>query len=92
MDLFTSNHVTLGYMMVPGVDFTERFSPVATDEALELQIAVIFFNKKNGWTMEKCDIEAAFLESDVSSLNHIQLWLPVDSLQRMREKEWQSSW
>ena len=34
--------------MVPGVDFTERFSPVATDEALKLQITVTLFNKKNG--------------------------------------------
>ena len=37
---FKTRNVTLGYMMVPGVDFTERFSPVATDESLKLQIAV----------------------------------------------------
>ena len=53
--------------MVPGVDFTERFSPVATDEALKLQIAATLFNKKNGWTMENCDIEAAILESDMDN-------------------------
>ena len=64
---FKSRCVTLGYMMVPGVDFTERFSPVATDEALKLQIAATLFNKKNGWTMENCDIEAAFLESDMDN-------------------------
>jgi len=61
---FKSRCVTLGYMMVPGVDFTERFSPVATDEALKLQTAITLYNKKKGRTMENCDIEAAFLESD----------------------------
>jgi len=60
---FKSRCVTLGYMMVPGVDFTERFSPVATDEALKLQIGITLYNKKKGWTMENCDIETAFLES-----------------------------
>ena len=29
---YKTRNVTLGFMMVPGVDFTERFSPVATDE------------------------------------------------------------
>ena len=45
---FKSRCVTLGYMMVPGVDFTERFSPVATDGALKLQIAITLYNKKKG--------------------------------------------
>ena len=51
--------------MAPGDDFTERFSPVATDEALKLQIAITLYNKKKWWTMENCDIEAAFLEADM---------------------------
>ena len=69
---FKSRCVTLGYMMVPGVDFTERFSPVATDEALKLQIAITLYNRKKGWTMENCDIEAAFLESDMDNELFIQ--------------------
>ena len=60
---FKTRCVTLGFMMVPGVDFTERFSPVATDEALKLQIAVTLYKKHLGWIMQNCDIEAAFLES-----------------------------
>ena len=64
---FKSRCVTLGYMMVPGVDFTERFSPVATDEALKLQTAITLYNKKKGRTMENCDIEAAFLELDMET-------------------------
>ena len=69
---FKTRNVTLGYMMVPGVDFTERFSPVATDESLKLQIAVTLFYTGTGWTMENCDIEAAFLESDMENDLYIE--------------------
>ena len=64
---FNSRCVTLGCMMIPGVDFTEIFSPVATDEVLKFQIGITLYNKKKGWTMENCDIEAAFLESDMEN-------------------------
>ena len=37
---FKTRCVTLGFMMVPGVDFTESFSPVATDESLKVQVTV----------------------------------------------------
>jgi len=80
-------------MMVPGVDFTERFSPVAIDEALKLQIAITLFNKKKAWTMENCDIEAAFLESDMDNKLFIEphpamviCGFIVDSLLRKREE------
>jgi len=36
-------------MMVPGVDFTDRFSPVTTDEALKLKIGITLYNKKKRW-------------------------------------------
>jgi len=57
---FKSRCVTLEYMMVPGVDFTESFSPVATNESLKLQIGITLYNKYKGWTMQNCDIELHF--------------------------------
>ena len=45
---FKTRNVTLGYMMIPGVDYTEKFSPVVTDESLRLQIAITLFNKSVG--------------------------------------------
>ena len=57
--------VTLGFMMIPGVDYTEKFSPVATDEARGLQIALTLWFKGKGkkdWIMRSLDVEAAFLE------------------------------
>ena len=37
---FKARDVTLGFMMVPGVDLTKRISPVATEESLRTQIAI----------------------------------------------------
>ena len=53
----------MGYMMIPGVDFTERFSPVATDELLRLQIAITLKYYHKGWRTKSYDIETAFLEA-----------------------------
>ena len=57
--------VTLGFMMIPGVDYSEKFSPVATDEARHLQIALTLWFRGKGnknWVMRSFDVEAAFLE------------------------------
>ena len=61
---FKSRCVTLGFMMVPGVDYTERFSPVATDEALKIQIGINLYFYDKGWETHSCDIEAAFFRAN----------------------------
>ena len=62
---FKTRDVTLEYMMIPGVDFTERFSPVATDESLQIQITLTLYYYSDGLRSMSCDIEAAFLESNM---------------------------
>ena len=69
---FKARCVTLGFMMVPGVDFTERFSPVATDESLKVQIGINSKYQSIGWTTHSCDIEAAFLEPTMDNLVYIE--------------------
>ena len=69
---FKTRDVTLGYMMVPGVDFTERFSPVSTDEALRLQIAINLMFWYEEWITRSCDVEAAFLEADMDVEMYIE--------------------
>ena len=69
---FKSRNVTLGFMMVPGVDFTERFSPVATDAALKTQVALNLKQYKKGWRTQNCDIEAAFLEPSMDNPMYIE--------------------
>ena len=84
---FKTRCVTLGYMMIPGVDFTESFSPVATDEALKHQIAVTLYKKKIGWTMENCDIEAAFLESMMDNNLFIEIHPAMVTCSFLTEEE-----
>jgi hypothetical protein len=57
----------LGYMQVPGVDYTESFSPVATDTTVRAAIATMLYCEDEGWTIEMIDIEAAFLNADLES-------------------------
>ena len=49
-------------MQVPGVDFTEKFSPVATDTSTRIIIALVLYYSHLGWVCEAFDVEAAFLE------------------------------
>ena len=60
-----TKYVSMKYMMIPGVDFTKRFSPVATDESPRLQIAITLKYYHKGWRKKFCGIEAAFLEAGI---------------------------
>jgi hypothetical protein len=52
-----------GYNQIPGVDFTESFSPVATDTTTRLIFAFVLYNVN--WVCEIVDVEAAFLNADL---------------------------
>ena len=49
-------------MQVPGIDFTEKFSPVATDTSTRIIIGITLYYTEDGWVCEAFDVEAAFLE------------------------------
>ena len=78
---FKTRCVTLRFMMVTGVDFTERFSSVATDESLKVQVGVNLKNYHIGWETHSGDIEAAFLAPTMDKViyiyNHILQWQNV---------------
>ena len=57
-----SRIVSKGFMQVPGVDFTEKFSPVATDTSTRIIIGITLYYTEDGWVCEAFDVEAAFLE------------------------------
>ena len=69
---FKARDVTLGFMMIPGVDFTERFSPVATDASLRIQIAINLKFYSKGWRTRSLDVEAAFLEPEMDNEMYIE--------------------
>jgi len=64
--------VSMGYMQIPGVDYTEKFVPTVTDEGQQTMFTVgLYFKNEDEkdnkevndpWTIDTCDIEAAFLE------------------------------
>ena len=62
---FKARNVTLGFMIVPGVDFTESFSLVATDEAFETQLEIYQKKCVQGWRTHSCNVEVSFLEPTV---------------------------
>ena len=63
---FKTRIVTLGYMQIPGVDYTEKFSPVANDTSVRIVFAlVLYYYDSHGWRTKILDVEAAFLEGDL---------------------------
>ena len=70
---FKSRIVTLGYMQVPGIDYKESFSPVASSTSVRIGIALVLFFEKDEWTAELVDVEAAFLEGRLKNKVYINL-------------------
>ena len=65
---FKDRIVTLGFMQIPGVDYTESFCPVATDTALRIIFGIVLYKHDEGWVCESYDVEAAFLEPSMKDL------------------------
>jgi Reverse transcriptase (RNA-dependent DNA polymerase) len=63
-------------MQIPGVDFTESFSPVATDTSIRTMIVLCLYLMKkdasNKWKLEMFDVEAAFLNADLDQHVYIE--------------------
>ena len=75
-------------MQIPGVDFTEKFSPVATDTSIRIVIALIlFFWDSHGWRARGLDIEAAFLEGFLQKKYYLEPPKMLVSLGFMTEEE-----
>ena len=59
-------------MQVLGVDYTEKFAPVASDTTTRLLLALALWF---GWECESLDIEAAFLEGTITEPTFLE-WPP----------------
>ena len=65
--------VSKGYMQIPGVDYTEKFSPDATDASIRIVIALIlFFWDSIGWRARGMDVEAAFFEGKLQKKYYLE--------------------
>ena len=55
-------------MQIPGVDYTEKFSPVATNAAIMIVVSLIlYFRDSHGWRAMGLDVEAEFLEGKLDN-------------------------
>ena len=61
-----SINLVKGYMQVPGVDFTESFSPVISDTSTSILIGLNLYHEEEGWITEICDVEAEFLHPNIT--------------------------
>jgi hypothetical protein len=68
---YKSRVVTKGYQQIPGVDYTEKFSPVATASSLRTGLGLTLYN--DNWISELVDVEAAFLEGKLKTSTYIDL-------------------
>ena len=55
---YKSRVVGKGYMQIPGIDYNEKFSPVAQGSSVKVVLALVLFLF---WGCELVHIEAAFL-------------------------------
>ena len=86
---YKSRIVTKGYMQIPGVDYTERFSPVAQATSLRTGLAITLYKTEEGWICELVDVEAAFLEGKLTNTTYIDLPPGIDKeLGFMTEKQY----
>lgn len=85
---FKDRIVTLGFMQIPGVDYTESFSPVVTDSGLKTLFANVLFYWDDGWICVSYDVEAAFLEPQMHDLEmYIEIPQGVKDLGFITEQE-----
>ena len=72
---FKSRIVSKGYMQVPGVDYTEKFAPIANNMTTRLIIVLTLLYADKRWILKSMDIEAAFLEGYNQGLQFME-WPP----------------
>ena len=59
-EVYKARLVVKGFQQVPGVDFTETYSPVARDTTIRMFLAAAVHQQ---WKIEQIDIETAFLNA-----------------------------
>jgi hypothetical protein len=64
--------VVRGFVQIPGIDFNQTHSPVATDVSIKIVISISLFYGEDGWEIEMLDIEAAFLEAELEEDVYIE--------------------
>ena len=67
---YKSRVVSKGYMQIPGIDYNEKFSPIAQASSVRMILAMVLWLY---WECELVDIEAAYLEGRLKTKAYISL-------------------
>ena len=59
--IFRARLVACGYSQIPGVDYTEHFSPVVNDITCRIMLVAMIIWKMDAWLI---DIETAFVHGE----------------------------
>ena len=77
-------------MQIPGVNYTKTFSPVATNQALFLLLALIlYYWDTKGWRAKGFDVEAAFLEGNLETPMYLDIPHALVALGFITEEQYQ---
>ena len=85
---YKSRVVSKGYMQIPGVDYSQKFSPVAQASSVRLILAMTLWLY---WNCELVDIEAAFPEGRLKSKAYLELPPGLAELGFMTQKQFDES-
>ena len=61
-----------GFHQIPGVDYTESFSPVATESTINILLLYTLWKCNEGWKCEMFDVEAAFLNAELETAMYLK--------------------
>ena len=85
---YKSRVVTKGYMQIPGIDYSEKFSPVAQATTVRVVLTFVLWYR---WGCELVDIEAAFLEGRLLTPAYIELPPGMVELGFMTQEEFDNT-
>ena len=85
---YKSRVVSKGYMQIPGIDYNEKFSPVAQASSVKVVLALVLFLY---WECELVDIEAAFLEGKLKTKTYLQMPPGMVELGFMTQEEFDAN-
>ena len=85
---YKSRIVAKGYMQIPGVDYTEKFLPVAQSTSVRIVLAMVLWLY---WVCELVDIEAAFLEGKLKVNTYIDVPPGLVELGFMTQEEYEEA-
>ena len=75
--IYKVRNVILGYMQIPGVDYTESFAPLADDISVKVAFALSLYYTSQyppgAWVEEMIDVEAAFLNASLPEPVYIEI-------------------